>query len=467
MKVILLSRVSTLSQDLTQQTDLLVKAAHDKGYTDDQIILIEDKESAIKLSFEEREGIKDLLDAIDDNAVDRVIVYEISRIARRPDVFYKVRDILIKNHIQLQVLTPSFEMLKADGTLDENSNLLIGIFLSMAESEMSIKKERFARGKAKAKSEGRWIGGSVPFGYALKDKRIIVADEAGIVRRIFRMYMEPQHTAGTIAEELRSEGVINHERLYYSTMFVLRILKNEKYLGNNIYPPIIDKDIWMAVKEKRDGYKFNNRNTPDSSHCLSKGIYRTEDNRYGYICRATVNKYEVTVLKYGIKIDFADSIAWELTKSFNQTHNINEDIEARVERQIQMIHRKKYTAYKNIDIEKEKLERLEERYIEGHISKEKLNQYESKIKSNIITIEKSLRALEEELASNYSILSSTIIEDMDNMSTSDKIDLIHKTIKCINIERIKKYNLIFHVHYSNGEYERYKVNTFKKTKERI
>ena len=50
MKCILLSRVSTHSQDLKQQTDELINAAHKDGFKDEDIIIIEDKESAIKLS---------------------------------------------------------------------------------------------------------------------------------------------------------------------------------------------------------------------------------------------------------------------------------------------------------------------------------------------------------------------------------------------------------------------------------
>lgn len=52
-KVIVLSRVSTEGQDLTQQTDEVLREVHKDGFTDSNIIIIEDKESAIKLSEEE------------------------------------------------------------------------------------------------------------------------------------------------------------------------------------------------------------------------------------------------------------------------------------------------------------------------------------------------------------------------------------------------------------------------------
>lgn len=135
-KCICLSRVSTGVQDLDQQTDQLLAAARSNGYSDEEIIKIEDIESGIKLSEEERYGLTKMKSIINSEQIDRVIVYEISRLGRRPDVLYAVRDFLIKNKVQLQILNPSFLMLKSDGTLDENSNILFYLFSGFAENEM-------------------------------------------------------------------------------------------------------------------------------------------------------------------------------------------------------------------------------------------------------------------------------------------------------------------------------------------
>ena len=49
-KAIVLSRVSSSHQDLTQQTDEILREVHRDGYEDRDIIIIEDTESAINLS---------------------------------------------------------------------------------------------------------------------------------------------------------------------------------------------------------------------------------------------------------------------------------------------------------------------------------------------------------------------------------------------------------------------------------
>ena len=75
MKAILLIRVSTEAQDLVQQREQVVDAAKRDGY--DELILIEDKESAVKLSEEERNGLNRLKETIEhDSSVNVVYAYE-------------------------------------------------------------------------------------------------------------------------------------------------------------------------------------------------------------------------------------------------------------------------------------------------------------------------------------------------------------------------------------------------------
>lgn len=49
---------------MTQQTDEVLREVYKDGYKDKNIIIIEDKESAIKLSEEERHGLNKMKDHI-------------------------------------------------------------------------------------------------------------------------------------------------------------------------------------------------------------------------------------------------------------------------------------------------------------------------------------------------------------------------------------------------------------------
>lgn len=57
MKAILLIRVSTSKQDIGQQTEKVKNEALKDGYTADNLILIEDHESGVRLNEEERNGL--------------------------------------------------------------------------------------------------------------------------------------------------------------------------------------------------------------------------------------------------------------------------------------------------------------------------------------------------------------------------------------------------------------------------
>ena len=94
-KCILLSRVSTQQQTLEQQTNELLKFAKNRGYNDNSIIVIEDKESAIKLDEEHRQGLIKMKEYIaEDKNINCVICYEISRISRQQKVLFSIRDYL-------------------------------------------------------------------------------------------------------------------------------------------------------------------------------------------------------------------------------------------------------------------------------------------------------------------------------------------------------------------------------------
>ena len=112
-KVILFARVSTQHQTLESQIDELKLEAKRMGYEEDEMLLIDFKESAVKLDIEERKGIQALKTSIEnDSSIDCVIVYEISRISRQPKMLYEIRDWLISKNVQLICLRPYMRLLE-------------------------------------------------------------------------------------------------------------------------------------------------------------------------------------------------------------------------------------------------------------------------------------------------------------------------------------------------------------------
>lgn len=316
-KCILLVRVSTLQQDLDQQRNKVFEAAKSDGYRDSDIIVIEDKESAIKLSEEERHGLVELKNYINsDSSIDRVYSFELSRISRQAKMLYSIRDFLVSKGVDLVILNPYFHVLKEDKTLDPNSNIFFGIFASMSENEGFLSKIRQARGRAKAVAEGRFIGGTVVYGY--KNEKGYLVPEPGtsnIVKEIFETYATGNHSLGTLAKEFN----FSRDRIAY-------ILSNPIYCGRSgrerkkpsktdlKLQAIITEELYdkvQSIKEKncKDLKKRGN------NVYLCKSILKCSKCMKTYIAHLTAISYRCKCSESGaLPINLMDSLAWHLAK---------------------------------------------------------------------------------------------------------------------------------------------------------
>jgi len=116
-------------------------------------------------------------------------------------------------------------------TLDADAELRLTIMSSIAQEESRKTSERVRWGQRRQMEKGVVFGGSV-FGYHLeKGKLTINEDEAKTVRLIFDLYLSGMG-AHRVTKELESMGIpapSGDTQWKHSTL--LRILKNEKYVG--------------------------------------------------------------------------------------------------------------------------------------------------------------------------------------------------------------------------------------------
>ena len=147
-KCILFVRVSTLQQSYTEQVKQLAIYAQTKGFATENQIIIANKESATKLSFEEREGLKELYDRINkDESIKAVFVAEVSRIARREDVIFKFKTTLIERKINLYIQHDNLQLFNDDESINTAAELMFSLLSTLAKQEMIDKQERFKKGK--------------------------------------------------------------------------------------------------------------------------------------------------------------------------------------------------------------------------------------------------------------------------------------------------------------------------------
>src|ERR1700716_2906755 len=122
---------------------------------------------------------------------------------------------------------------------------------------------------AASKRKGMWMGGNVPLGYDVKDRKLIINEpEAATVRLIFRRYAELGSVA-LLKAELDRLGIVSKRRegaggwlaggQHFSRGALYLMLENRIYRGEIVhqgeaYPDqheaILDPGLWQIVRDK-------------------------------------------------------------------------------------------------------------------------------------------------------------------------------------------------------------------------
>ena len=466
-KCILLVRVSTQSQDLEQQTIKVREQAIKDGFTDENIIVIEDKESAVKLSESERNGLNMMKHYIENDDVSTVYTYEVSRISRQPAMLYSIRDYLIEHHVQLIILNPFIKMLKEDDSLSESANIFFGIFASMAENEGFLRKQRTKRGKEKRRSEGFYIGCKIPFGYKVVNKRYVIDEnDSETVRRIFNEYVTG-YSMRKIARNLVDENRFRTNDYDTATAKCLHIIHNENYLGNHIYPKIIDKETFDKAQNKCSKQRIYL--VERETDALCKGLVF---NEIGHHLMATNNATRKYVNRRGtnqtnVYFDVIDNVVWETVVELNSIYSKYDksDKITHFTNQIESCKRKIVKLRSDIDGFNEKLYHIEERYIEGKIPRERCDTLFNKLYENKNKCEQQITQLQDEILRCENMLrdlNENVVQDVQRLNLSERQALVRDYVHEILIERIARFRIKMSVSFKRIPQTRvYIINTRK------
>jgi len=149
------SRVSTLMQDTDRQTEELKEYAVKMNYN--LITVIEEQISGAKKNEERPELIK-LMKLIDDGKVNKVLVWELSRLGRNVIEILQVIQIFNEKKVSLYIKNFSLETLNEDLKPNPLSMFMIQILLSVAEMERVSIRQRMYSGYLKHRKDGKSVG---------------------------------------------------------------------------------------------------------------------------------------------------------------------------------------------------------------------------------------------------------------------------------------------------------------------
>ena len=154
-KVVIYARVSTSAQDYTRQITELRKYAKKQNY---EIV----KEFSEKISggkkIEERVAIKELLDFVKSNKVEKVLVYEASRLSRRQLDFLSIIETLTELGVSLYILQNGLETLLPNRTVNPIASLVLGIMSQFNTLEKNLIRARMASGYEHHRASGGRVG---------------------------------------------------------------------------------------------------------------------------------------------------------------------------------------------------------------------------------------------------------------------------------------------------------------------
>src|SRR6185295_7395916 len=198
----------------------------------------------------ERPGLQRLLADIEAHRVDVVVVYKIDRLSRALMDFAKLVEVFDRNSVTFVSVTQSFN------TTTSMGRLTLNILLSFAQFEREVIGERIRDKVAASRKKGMWMGGFVPLGYDVKDRKLIVNEaEAKKVRMIFERFIKIG-SATTLVRTLRADGVTGKYGKLVDKGFAYKLLSNRIYTGlavhkGTAYPgehqPIISQALWDKV----------------------------------------------------------------------------------------------------------------------------------------------------------------------------------------------------------------------------
>ena len=154
-KVVIYARVSTSAQDYTRQITELRKYARKQNF---EIV----KEFSEKISggkkVEERTAIKEMLDFVKFNKVDKVLIYECSRLSRRQLDFLSIIEELTEQGVSLFILQNGLETLLPDGKPNPIANLCFGIIAEFNTLEKNLIRARMSSGYEHHRASGGRVG---------------------------------------------------------------------------------------------------------------------------------------------------------------------------------------------------------------------------------------------------------------------------------------------------------------------
>lgn len=179
-KVIIYARVSTAGQDYDRQLAELKQYADRMGY--DVVKTFSEKISGAK-KVEERHAMIELLNYVEINKVDKVLIYECSRLSRRAVDFLSIIEIFNEKKISLYIHQNGLETLLPNGEINPIATLVLGILAQFNSMERSLIRSRMESGYNNFRNNGGIVGRKTGYRKTSEQMKEEYAEEIRLLKK--------------------------------------------------------------------------------------------------------------------------------------------------------------------------------------------------------------------------------------------------------------------------------------------
>lgn len=179
-KAIIYARVSTAGQDYDRQLAELRQYADRMGY--DVVKTFSEKISGAK-KVEERQVMTELLNYIEVNNVDKVLIYECSRLSRRAVDFLSIIEIFNEKKISLYIHQNGLETLLPNGEINPIATLVLGILAQFNSMERSLIRSRMESGYNNFRNNGGIVGRKTGYRKTSEQMKEEYAEEIRLLKK--------------------------------------------------------------------------------------------------------------------------------------------------------------------------------------------------------------------------------------------------------------------------------------------
>jgi site-specific DNA recombinase len=310
MRAALYVRVSSEDQaregySLVAQQEKLEEYGKKNGYLlNRENIYIDDGYSG---KTENRPALRRLSENAQKHNFDVVLVYRLDRFFRNVRLLLESVEMLGQHGVGLKSITEPFDTSTPIGRY-----VLVNLG-AIAELERAIIMERKELGTLKAAQDGKWMGGTPPYGYRIKretKKLELVKKDAKVVKMLYNWLVNEKMTLYKIQQRINSMSIpTKHDllskakptgsRCWWRTATLARMFQNEIYAGTFWFrkykhptnsrtvenlrpeeewvsipvPPVVSKTQFeLARKQIEENRKLSPRRT-ERTYLFSKKLY--------------------------------------------------------------------------------------------------------------------------------------------------------------------------------------------------